>query len=170
MTGLLRMRKRVCPTPLKKCVQVFDKEDRVHIHRLRRTCPLSSFRVWHNSCPNTYSGCLQPLKKCRTIGWRFFISFDDQMTTWKFERTKRRKRPSPFLGMKALYAWMSGANSPVMRGLYCDSRDFLVLTLSHFVDLTRIPLTSITNHIFSLRWTTMLGEVRIWRWQNFKSF
>ena len=147
----------------KNALRSFTKKLESEFIGLGRTCPLSSFRVSHSSCPMTYSGCLHPLKKCRTIGWRFFMSFDDQMTTWKFERTKRRKRPSPFLGIKALYGRKRGANSRVIRGLYCDSRDFLVLTLSHFVDLTRIPLTSNTNHIFSLRWITMLGEVRIWR-------
>jgi len=134
-----------------------------------RLCPLSSANMWHISWPNTNSGCLHPLKKWWIIGLRFFRSFDDQMTTWKFESTKRRKRPSPFLGMTTLYGRNSGATSPLIMGLCCDSRAFLVLTLSYFVDLTRISLTSNTNHIFSLRWTIVLGEVRVWRWQNWKS-
>ena len=157
------MRKRVRPTPLKKCVQVFDKEDRVHIHRTTKnlssvilqsvTQLLPKHIIWLSTTFEEVSNnWLEVLHKLRRP--------DDNMEVGKNKTQKASQSFPRYDGIICLNEW---ANSPVMRGLYCDSRDFLVLTLSHFVDLTRIPLTSSTNHIFSLRWTTVLGEVRIWR-------
>jgi hypothetical protein len=167
MSGLLWMRHWVHPAPLKKSAQVLHKKTWFDIHGTRKVFALRIFQDVTHLLPEhelrlstTFEEVMNKrLEILQKLRWPY-----DNM---EVREHKTQEASQPFSRyMMALNGRNSGATSPLIMGLCCDSRAFLVLTLSNFADLTRIPLTSSTNHIFSLRWTTVLGEVRIWRWQN----
>jgi hypothetical protein len=170
MSGLPRMRHWMHSAPLKKCTHVLQEEAWINIHWTRKILSaLISQNVTHllpkhkRKLPTTFEEVIDNWLEILQKLWQP----DHNIEVWKHEVWKH---PNPFLGMRALYGRNSGTTSPLIMGLCCDSRAILVLTLSHFVDLTRIASTPNTNHIFSLRWTIVFGEVRIWWWQNWRSF
>lgn len=138
--------------------------------KLENFCPLSSSRMWHISCPNTNSNVYKLWRSVGQLAW----DPSEASTTIRQQRSLKAQNPKKcsnhFLGIRVPYGKNSGTISSLIMGLCCDSKAFVVLILSHLANLTRNPLTSNTNHIFSLWWATMLGEVRILWWKNSISF